>query len=165
LRILGIDPGLRTTGYGVIDHEGERISLVEAGVITTSSEDGISKRLENIHDALQELFAETRPDQVVLEKLYADYRHPTTAILMGHARGVICLVCSQKRVPLVSIPSTRVKKAIISDGHASKEQISRAVGSILRLKSRPKPLDVTDALAIAISYVFTNKIAKEEILA
>jgi crossover junction endodeoxyribonuclease RuvC len=157
LIILGIDPGLRTTGYGVIEETSGRLKLVEAGTIVTEASSNISDRLRLIHDAIVELLKERKPEVIALEKLYSDYRHPTTAILMGHARGVICLAAGLFRIPLTNIPSTRVKKSVISHGHASKDQVARAVQGILGLKQPPKPHDVTDALAVAISYAFTHK--------
>ena len=157
MRILGVDPGLRVTGYGVVDHEAGDLNLVEAGIITTEAKDGVSERLHAIHQGIQSVLKDLKPDIMVLEKLYSDYRHPTTAILMGHARGVICLASGEAQTPLVNMPSTRVKKAILSNGHASKLQINRAVQGILGLKQAPKPLDVSDALAIAISYAWMRR--------
>lgn len=154
--ILGIDPGLQTTGYGVIDESAGRVRLIEAGIISTKAKSAISERLRTIYEALTELLRDRKPEVVALEKLYSDYRHPTTAILMGHARGVICLAAGVFSTPLVNIPSTRVKKSVISHGHASKDQVARAVQGILNLKQQPKPHDVTDALAVAISYAFTR---------
>ncbi len=163
--ILGVDPGLRTTGYGVIEEISGRLKLIEAGVIVTEARSNISERLKLIHDAVVELLKERKPEVIALEKLYSDYRHPTTAILMGHARGVICLAAGLFNTPLVNIPSTRVKKSVISHGHASKDQVARAVQGILSLKQAPKPHDVTDALAVAISYAFTKRGAGHEVYA
>lgn len=163
--ILGVDPGLRITGYGVIEEAGGRVKLIEAGVITTRAGASISERLLSIHEGLNELLSERKPEVIALEKLYSDYRHPTTAILMGHARGVICLSAGLFKTPLVNIPSTRVKKSVISHGHASKDQVARAVQGILGLKQPPKPHDVTDALAVAISYAFTHRQAAHAVYA
>ncbi len=157
MKILGVDPGLRITGYGVIEEVGGRLALLEAGVITTVSTAGIGERLKSIYEGLTELIRDRKPEVLALEKMYSDYRHPTTAILMGHARGVICLAAGMSGIPLINIPSTRVKKSVISHGHASKEQIGRAVQGILQLKRPPQPYDVTDALAVAISYAFTRR--------
>jgi len=164
LRIVGIDPGLRVTGYGVIDCAGSDIRLIEAGIVETRAKDGISERLSTIYQGLTDLLSDLKPEVMVLEKLYSDYRHPTTAILMGHARGVACLVSGEYKIPLVNLAPTRVKKSILSNGHASKEQINRAVQRILQLRDAPKPLDVSDALAIAISFAWTNRF-KEPVFA
>lgn len=155
--ILGVDPGLRTTGYGVIEEKLGRLTLIEAGTIVTGADSSISDRLKLIYDAVTELLKERNPDVIAIEKLYSDYRHPTTAILMGHARGVICLAAGMSGIPLTNIPSTRVKKSVISHGHASKDQVARAVQGILGLKNPPSPHDVTDALAVAISFAFTHR--------
>ena len=160
MRILGIDPGLQVTGYGVIQIPknfslGQEIELVEAGVIRTRKDSGIADRLEKIHRALSEAISELSPGVIVIERLYAHYRHPATAILMGHARGVVCLLSGSHRVPLVSIASTHVKKAVSGHGHAGKLQIQRMVQHTLGLKSLPEPPDVADALAIALSYAFS----------
>lgn len=157
MRILGIDPGLITTGYGLIDTKQEHFTLVEAGIIKTSSKQKIQERVDKVYKSLNELVTQFFPDVLVLEKLYSHYRHPTTAILMGHIRGVVCLVCGEKHIPLVSYPSTRIKKAITGQGHASKFQIQRMVQNFLSLKDMPRPDDVADALAVALSHAFIEK--------
>jgi crossover junction endodeoxyribonuclease RuvC len=152
--ILGIDPALKITGYGAIDARGKKLSLVEAGIITTSASAGLAARLDKIYRAVTKLITDIHPDVIVLEKLYAHYRHPTTAYLLGHARGVICFISAKKKIPLVEYAATRVKKAIVGQGLAPKYQIQRMVSSMLGLSSLPKYTDVTDALALAIAYSF-----------
>lgn len=152
MRILGIDPALAVTGYGVIDVKGRDISLVEAGVIVTSVKDPLPKRLNKIYRLVAELVKETRPEVMALEKLYAHYQHPTTAYILGHARGVICLACAACDIPLVEYAATRVKKAIVGKGLASKAQVQMMVANTLGLKVLPKYMDVTDALALAIAH-------------
>jgi crossover junction endodeoxyribonuclease RuvC len=160
MRILGIDPALTVTGYGVIDFNKNNLSLLEAGIIKTLANQALPERLNKIHQALKSLIADTKSDIMVLEKLYVHYRHPTTAYILGQARGVICLACAQNNIPLVEYSATRVKKAIVGSGHASKYQVQRMVCNALRLKNMPKYLDVSDALALAIthSYVMKSKI-------
>ncbi|MBL7068735.1 MAG: crossover junction endodeoxyribonuclease RuvC [Candidatus Omnitrophica bacterium] len=158
MRILGIDPGLNITGYGLIEAVRGKFRLIEAGVIRTSAKDKIEKRLQNIYINLIELIDEYSPAVMVLEKLYSHYKHPTTALLMGHARGVICLVCGSKGIPLISYPSTRIKKAVIGEGHASKGQISEMIKNLLGLKRTPDSNDITDALAVAISHAYIERI-------
>lgn len=153
MKILGIDPGLVRTGYGLIDAEAPgRIKFIEAGVIKTAPEDGISKRLKDIYENLTDIIKEHSPDVVVLEKLYSHYKHPVTSILMGHARGVVCLVCGVAGLKLVNYPATRIKKAITGNGQAKKEQIQSMVKARLGLKNLPSPFDVSDALAMAIAF-------------
>ncbi len=158
--ILGIDPALTVTGYGVIDAKNNELSLLEAGIVTTSSKEILSKRLGKIYRAVIKLISDTKPDVMVVEKLYAHYRHPTTAYVLGQARGVICLACATKNISLVEYAATRVKKAVVGRGLASKNQVQRMVAGILHLGSLPKYTDVTDALALAIahSYIARSKV-------
>ena len=155
MRILGIDPGLQVTGYGII--EDKNFKLVEAGVIRTKAKTSIQSRITKIFDEISDIVAEHRPEVLVLEKIYSHYKHPTTAILMGHARAMACLVCGKFDIELINYPSTRIKKAITGNGHASKVQVQRMVQSLLKLKSAPEPVDVSDALAMAISYCYIEK--------
>lgn len=159
MRILGVDPGLRVTGYGVISVSSaagsQELSLIEAGIIRTNAKAGIADRLQKVHDSLAELIGELKPDVLVIEKLFAHYKHPATAILMGHVRGVVCLLSGTKSVPLVSIASTHVKKSVTGRGHAGKLQVQRMIQHTLGLKTMPEPPDVADALAVAVSYAFS----------
>lgn len=155
--ILGIDPALRVTGYGVIELKKRRLSLLEAGIISTSSRQTTPERLDKIYVGVEKLIQDTRPDVAVLEKIYVHYRHPTTAYLLGQAYGVICLACAKKRIPLVEYAATRVKKAVLGQGLAHKYQIQKMVANILNLNSLPKYTDVTDALALAIAYCYIAK--------
>ena len=156
MRILGVDPGLRFTGYGVISVELKKgsfplIQLVEAGVIRTHQNIGIAERLRRLYRSLSDVIQETKPDILAIEKLYAHYKHPATAILMGHARGVVCLLAGTNDLTLVNIASTHVKKAVSGHGHAGKAQIQRMIQHLLGLKQLPEPPDVADALAVAIA--------------
>lgn len=159
MRVLGIDPGLRITGYGLVEipiaANGRASSieprLVEAGVLRFSGKLSMEKRLAQLHHDLAELIEELKPTRVAVEKLYAHYAHPRTAILMAHARGVILLAAQQRDLPVEHLPSTAVKKAITGHGHASKDQMQRAVMSVCRLKEPPSPPDVADAIAIALT--------------
>ncbi|MBM3249485.1 MAG: crossover junction endodeoxyribonuclease RuvC [Candidatus Omnitrophica bacterium] len=155
--ILGVDPALSVTGYGVIRAERGQLSLIEAGIISTSSRQELPERLGKIYNALVKLISDVKPDCLVLEKLYAHYRHPTTAYLLGQARGVICLACAIQKVKLEEYAATRVKKAIVGRGLASKSQVQRMVSSILGLESVPKYTDVTDALGLAIAHSYIAK--------
>ncbi|OGW77480.1 MAG: crossover junction endodeoxyribonuclease RuvC [Omnitrophica bacterium RIFCSPLOWO2_02_FULL_45_16] len=155
MRILGIDPGLETTGYGII--ENKSFKLVEAGIIKTQPSTPIQTRLKKIFDALTEIIEEHKPGVLVLEKIYSHYKHPATAILMGHARAVVCLACGIHKVRLINYPSTKIKKVITGNGHASKRQVQRMVQDILKLKNPPEPVDVSDALAMAISYCYMER--------
>ena len=163
MRILGVDPGLNVTGYGIIEIPKDfslgnsEIELLEAGIIRTRRSSGVAERLTKIYESLLEVISELRPDVLVIEKLYTHYKHPATAILMGHARGVVCLLSGVKRVPLTSLAPTHIKKSVTGHGHARKLQIQRMVQHYLGLKNIPEPPDVADALAIAISYACSLK--------
>ena len=154
MRILGVDPALTITGYGLIDAKKNILSLLEAGIIATSPKEILPKRLDKIYRGVRKLIVDTKPDVMVLEKLYAHYRHPTTAYILGEARGVICLACATENIPLVEYAATRIKKAVVGKGLASKNQVQRMVANILNLSSLPKYTDVTDALALAIAHSF-----------
>lgn len=160
MRILGIDPALSITGYGLLDIGHNRMSLIEAGIITTSKKRKTTDRLEKIYCSVKKLITETKPDVLVLEKIYAHHQYHTTSYILGQARGVICLAAAICKVPLVEYASTRVKKAVVGRGLASKYQIQRMVASLMNLKTLPKYTDVTDALALAIahSYIIRSKI-------
>jgi len=155
--ILGVDPALAVTGYGVIGVRINTLSLLEAGIISTHRKEKLPFRLDKIYCATTKLISDTKPDVMVLEKLYAHYRHPTTAYLLGQARGVIVLACATKNIPLVEYAATRVKKAIVGKGLASKSQVQRMVASLLNLENIPKYTDVTDALALAIAHSYISK--------
>ncbi|MFH1678260.1 MAG: crossover junction endodeoxyribonuclease RuvC [Candidatus Omnitrophota bacterium] len=160
MRILGIDPALSITGYGLIDKTSRGISLVDAGVIKTNPKYSLPARLVTIYNSVFKIVKDLTPDCMILEKLFAHYRHPTTACILGHARGVICLVSAQAGLPLFEYAATRVKKAIVGGGLASKSQIQRMVVNILSLTQLPKYNDVTDAIALAIAH---SNIANSEI--
>ena len=154
MRILGIDPGLDTTGYGIIDDYEGGFRLLEAGIIETSSKSPIQERLKKIYRGINESIKRFKPEILVLEKLYSNYKHPVTAILMGHSRGVVCLTSAEKNIPLISYPVKRVRKVVTGNGNASKGQVQRMVQNILGLKETEILDDVTDALAVAIAHSY-----------
>ncbi|MDD5197102.1 MAG: crossover junction endodeoxyribonuclease RuvC [Candidatus Omnitrophota bacterium] len=160
MKILGIDPALTITGYGLIQARGNKLCLVEAGIISTCAKEVITRRLDKIYRCIVKLISDTSPDVLVLEKIYAHYRHPATAYILGQARGVICLACATKNIPLAEYAATRVKKAVVGEGLASKAQVQKMVAGLLGLESLPKYTDITDALALAIahSYIVRPKI-------
>jgi crossover junction endodeoxyribonuclease RuvC len=149
--ILGIDPGLRITGYGLVSitPPGGRVQLQEAGVLRMKSKGDLATRLLELFEHLAALMDETAPDRVAVEQLYAHYKHPRTAILMGHARGVILLAASQRGLPVTNLASTLVKRTITGNGHAGKPQVQRSVAMLCKLSKPPEPPDVADAIAIA----------------
>jgi crossover junction endodeoxyribonuclease RuvC len=153
MRVLGVDPALRVTGYGVVELRDRRVILVEAGVISPRAKDSLEKRLRALHDGMVEVLAATQPDVVVIEELYATYKNPLTAILMGHARGVLCLAGAQAGTPVQTMAHAHVKRALVGSGNASKDQVNAMVMRLLALRKSPSPNDVSDALAIALAYI------------
>ncbi len=151
MRILGIDPGTRVTGYGCVDVTPGQLEprLVEAGVLKLDAKAPMPKRLAQLHADLSALIEELKPAGLAVEKLYAHYKHPRTAILMAHARGVILLAAATAGLELEHLPSTEVKKSITGHGHASKQQVQLAVQTQYGLDEPPTPVDVSDAIAIA----------------
>lgn len=148
--ILGVDPGLNITGYGVIRTTGGGIELLEAGIIRTKAKASLERRLLDLHEGLGEVIAAHQPGVLALEQLYSHYQRPRTAILMGHARGVICLLAAQAGIAVESFEATKVKRMMTGNGHAPKDQMQMAVKLQLNLASVPEPPDVADALAIAL---------------
>lgn len=150
MRILGIDPGLQVCGYACLETDGSRELIVEAGVFRTSSELPLEAKLSQIADDIEAVLRKFAPDVVAVEELYSHYAHPRTAILMGHARGVILQKSAATGVEVKSFSATRIKKSLTGNGRASKEQVQRTMQTILGLPEAPKPPDVADAMAAAL---------------
>ena len=156
-RVLGIDPGLNITGYAVLELSAGGPIICEAGVVRGKTKDSLTARLYEIHIGVTEVIAALKPTCVAIEQLYSHYERPQTAILMGHARGVICLAAVQAGLDVVNYNSTQVKKILTGNGHASKSQMQHAVQFELKLDALPKPADVSDALAIALCHYYLNR--------
>ncbi len=150
MRILGIDPGLQVCGYACLEMGGDKEKLIEAGVIRIASGSAIEQKLNRIAEDTQSLLESFRPDVVAVEELYSHYAHPRTAILMGHARGVILQKCAQAAIEVRSFSATRIKKSLTGNGRASKEQVQKTIQTILSLPQLPEPNDVADAIAAAM---------------
>ncbi|MFQ6098166.1 MAG: crossover junction endodeoxyribonuclease RuvC [Armatimonadota bacterium] len=154
--VLGLDPGLGTTGYGVVSSARNGVRLVEGGTLRTSSDHSLPIRLAEIYRGVARIIEEFRPDVVVIEELYSKYAHPRTAILMGHARGVACLAAAQAGVQVVGYAPAAMKRALTGNGRASKQQVARAVCAHLGIEAVPRSSDVTDALALAVCHCFVG---------
>jgi crossover junction endodeoxyribonuclease RuvC len=152
VRVLGVDPGLRITGYGAIECTPGRTRLIEAGIITPAVRAPLEQRLGELHAELREVIVATAPDVVVIEELWTAYKNPTTAVLMGHARGVICLAAHHCGVPVAHLVHSQVKRVLTGSGAARKEQVKRMVMLALELVTTPEPDDVSDALALALAH-------------
>ena len=150
MRILGIDPGLQVCGYACMEASIEGEKLIEAGVLRTPNDLPLSERLDRIAADISEILENFKPYVVAVEELYSHYAHPKTAILMGHARGVILQKCAQSSIEVRSFNATRIKKSITGNGRASKEQVQKTIQTILKLTELPEPNDVADAIAAAL---------------
>jgi crossover junction endodeoxyribonuclease RuvC len=161
LRVIGIDPGLNITGYGVMECRNGGVRLLEAGVIRPARArgDNLPARLESLHKGLAEVMAEFHPRTMCLEEVYSHTSYPRTSILMGHARGVICLAARQAGVAVVNISAKRIKQSVTGNGSASKAQVQRAVQQAFSLGRVPQPPDVADALAAGLCYAYSLKAA------
>lgn len=150
--ILGIDPGIADTGFGVIKNSGGKLTCLGYGSIKTSAKLRLPDRLEIINLELKKLIKKYRPDLMAVEELFF-CNNAKTALIVGQARGVIVLTAKQNKLPAIEFTPYQVKQAVAAYGHAEKGQVQRMVKLILNLKELPKPDDAADALAIAICAV------------
>ncbi len=149
VRILGIDPGLVTTGFGIIDKNGNRLSYVASGRIRAPGGD-LPRRLKAILDGLGEVIAERKPGQVALEKVFVNV-NPQTTLLLGQARGTAICAAVLAGLPVAEYTALQVKQAVVGNGHAQKQQVQEMVRRLLGLGADPSP-DAADALACAICH-------------
>ena len=156
-RVLGIDPGLNITGYAVIEPQGRQVRLIEAGVVRGKAGNTLAARVREIYQGVSEVISALKPEVVAVEELYSHYERPKTAILMGHARGVICLAASMNDLPLCSYAATQVKRMLTGNGRAPKAQIQRAICHEFGLAAAPEPPDVADAMAIALCHYYLSR--------
>ena len=152
MRVFGIDPGSVRTGYGCIETDGRRHSLVACGAIIPEAGIALADRLETIHSKLAALIARHRPDCVAIENLF-HAKNVKSALVLGHARGVAVLAAVQAGLPIVEYTPTAVKSSVVGHGRAEKHQIQQMVKLLLGLSTIPTPHDAADALAIAICHV------------
>lgn len=153
--VVGIDPGLATTGYAFIK-EGEKPEVLDYGVISTSSKEEFPTRLKFIYQSLNKLIKKYKPDVLVAEQLFF-CKNVKTALLVGQARGVILLTAILNKLPFYEFTPLQVKQSVCGYGRAQKSQIQSMVKILLKLKSVPKPDDAADALAIALTYLNSKK--------
>ncbi len=151
MRILGIDPGLATVGFGVVEQRQGRLRPVQYGTILTSPDQTTGGRLERIYLGLKELLAQYHPDCLAVEKLFFN-RNVTTALTVGQARGVMLLAAEQGRLPVYEYTPLQVKQSTVGYGQADKRQVQEMVRRLLGLSELPKPDDAADALAVALCH-------------
>jgi crossover junction endodeoxyribonuclease RuvC len=154
IRILGIDPGLNITGYGVLEVVSGGVRLCEAGVVRGQVKGSLAARVTEIHAGVADVIASLAPTVMAIEQLYSHYKHPRTAILMGHARGVICLAAAEADIDVVHYSATQIKRILTGDGRAPKMQMQQAIRRELGLAAPPDPPDVADALAAALCHYY-----------
>jgi len=162
MRVLGIDPGLNICGYGIVEENSGDTKIIEAGIFKTNDKLSLDKRLVEIARELNSVIQQFRPDVMAIEELYSHYNHPKTAIIMGHARGLIFYKAAEAGVEVVSYASTRIKKSLTGNGRATKEQMQRAIQIQMKMKTIPEPPDVADALAVAFCHV--HAVSRSEVL-
>ena len=151
MRILGIDPGLATVGFSIIDVDKAKMKLVTCGIISTPAHTSLSSRLDRIFDDLNELISTFSPDVMSIEELFFN-TNITTGISVAHARGVILLAAYRAGVRVFEYTPLQVKQAVVGYGRAEKKQVIEMVKRILNLPSAPKPDDAADAVALAICH-------------
>lgn len=157
MRILGVDPGLRATGFGLVEVKTGSLKIVDAGSIEPNPKSLFEARIARVHDLLSGIISAHKPDVLVLEKLYAHYKHPTTACLLGHVRGVICLLAHEHSIELVEAPVKRIRQALVGNGNATKEQVQMFVKRLLHIEKAQLTLDTSDALALALGHAHMLK--------
>jgi crossover junction endodeoxyribonuclease RuvC len=149
--VLGIDPGLASTGYGVITSRSGRMAALDGGVIVTSAGLPVERRLVDVHAGVERLLEEHSPDAVALEELYFG-QNVRTAFAVGHARGVVMLAAGRHGLPCASYTPQKVKSSVCGHGRAPKEQVARMVQTLLDLPQLPTPDHAADALAVALCH-------------
>ncbi len=151
--VLGIDPGLRVSGYGLVETCAGPPKLIEAGLIRSTSSRNLEERLDELFSGVDELVREFAPDAVSVEELYSHYNHPRTAVIMGHARGVLFLAAGRVGIPVYSYSATRIKKSLTGMGRASKEQVASMIARTFGCSELDVAADVTDAVAAALCHI------------
>jgi crossover junction endodeoxyribonuclease RuvC len=156
MRVLGVDCGSRVTGYGVIDTDGVDCSLVQCGAIRVGSGDPLPTRLQSIYAGIVDVIANLRPEVAAFENLfYAS--NVQSALKLGHVRGVSIVAAAKANLPVFEYSPLEVKSAVTGYGRAEKAQVQQMVRALLRLKTAPEPYDASDALAVAICHVHSNR--------
>lgn len=158
ITVVGIDPGLSSTGYAVLRENNGLISFLEGGIISTPSTMSLEERLKEIFVGLTEVVGGFKPELVAVEDLYSDYQNPISAVLMGHARGVCLLAAANQSVPVASYRPTRVKKSLTGNGRASKQQVKGMVKVVLGLSAEPASEHVADAIAVALCHLREKRV-------
>jgi len=150
MRLIGLDPGLRNTGWGVVDVEGNRLTYVADGTVSPNAKQDLARRLRDLHEGLAQVLANFDPDEAAVEETFVN-KNPGTTLRLGEARGVVVLAPALAGLPVAEYSANRIKKSIVGAGHAAKEQVQMMVGRILPGCQFSSP-DAADALAVAICH-------------
>ena len=157
MNILGIDPGLGTTGYGVIMSANNKVELIDYGTIKTSTKDTLAQRLKIIFDNISNLIDIHDPSVFSIEEIFYS-NNVKSSLLLGHARGVAIAAASTKNIMIYEYSAKKVKQSLTGNGNAHKDQVKFMVKNLLKLQTPPKSNDASDALAIGLCYTFQNKL-------
>ena len=152
LRIIGLDPGMVVTGYGVLETQGREVVVVDYGTIAPPTKAALPQRLQALYLEMQQLLQRIRPAAIAVEDTF-HHRNFKSALTLGQARGVILLAGAQMGIPCHSFAPRKVKQSVVGNGNASKQQVQYMVKAILNLKDLPTPLDASDALAVGLCYL------------
>jgi len=155
--VLGVDPGSNATGYSFIVQKQRDLNLLAIGTIKPRAKDRIEYRLKMLYETIDELIHKYNPDVLVLEKIYSHAQHPATIGILGHVRGIVCLLCAQRNVELSEYSVKRIRKAVVGNGNATKQQTQRIVSNIFKIDFNKISLDASDALALALGYIYMNR--------
>ena len=159
MKILGIDPGIATVGYGILEKdEHGRISTIDYGVIETPKTENLAVRLAMLEEGMHRLLKVHQPNEIAIEELFFS-KNVKTAIQVAHARGVILLTCIKECGRLFEYTPMQIKQALTGYGRAEKRQIQLVTANLLKLKGIPRPDDAADALAVALTHSYTSKLS------
>src|SRR5664279_5093518 len=159
MRIVGIDPGIGRTGWGVLTSENSKLKVENYGCIETSKSLQLGDRLQSLFEQITHIFVDYKPDALAIEELFFN-TNAKTALIVGHARGVMLLAANQQNIPINIYTPLQVKIAVTGYGRAEKNQVGQMVKTLLHLPTIPKPDDTADALAIALTHAFSMKYPK-----
>ncbi len=163
MRVLGIDPGLATMGWGVVDAEGSKVTLRAAGALITRPEERLPERLKSLFDGTRDLLTLYRPDEIAFEELFFA-KNITTGIAVGHARGCVLCACAEYGKPLYEYTPMQSNQSVTGDGKADKHQMQHMVRLLLRLDDILRPDDAADAVAAALTHIQAGRMKEEFLL-
>ncbi len=159
MRVIGFDPGINITGFGILDYNKRNAKAYGYGVIKPPQKKPLSERLKYLHEETMKLLNEFKPDAVAVEDTFY-HKNFKSAMMLGQARGMVILAAARNNIPCSEFAPRKVKQSVVGNGNASKEQVQYMVQNILKLKETPTPFDSSDALAVGICYINQYKFAK-----